>query len=275
MELKRETICENTLEIITEYYRLNTEPLFSVLSDSCVWLGTGNLLVSGAAAIKDLFKDGFIMPAYRLEEPDFRQIETGDEGQLIVLGQYALYPDKDARLISAAKQRATFCYRQEKGEWRLFHMHVSNEWSELVGDEVFPVQISTQTYRYVKKLLAESGCRKSPPLVIKTDIANQFVDTNMVIYIQAMDRNCILHMLGERKQVSRALKDLQEQLPPNFYRIHRSFCVNGDYVAKIERYCVTLITGEELPVPKMRYTQIREELTALIEKRKEKDEKRA
>ena len=108
MELKRETICENTLEIITEYYRLNTEPLFSVLSDSCVWLGTGNLLVSGAAAIKDLFKDGFIMPAYRLEEPDFRQIETGDEGQLIVLGQYALYPDKDARLISAAKQRATF-----------------------------------------------------------------------------------------------------------------------------------------------------------------------
>lgn len=87
-----------------------------------------------------------------------------------------------------------------------------------------------------------------------------------MIYIQATDRDCILHMLNERKQVSRALKDLQGQLPPNFYRIHRSFCVNSDYVAKIERYCVTLITGEVLPVPKMRYTQIREELTALIEK---------
>lgn len=63
------------------------------------------------------------------------------------------------------------------------------------------------------------------------------------------------------------MKDLQEQLPSNFYRIHRSFCVNVNYVAKIERYCVTLVTGEVLPIPKMRYTQIREALTALIEKR--------
>lgn len=265
MELKRETICENALEFTREYYRLNTEPLFSVLSDDCVWMGTGNVLASGAAAIREFFKDGFVMPPVRLEEPDFRLIETGYDGQLIVLGQYALYSDGDEH-ISAVKQRATFCFRQEKDGWRLYHMHISNEWSELVGDEVFPVQISTQTYRYVKKLLAESVSRKSHTLVIKTDLANQFVDTNLIVYIQATDRDCILHMLNERKQVSRALKDLEGQLPPNFYRIHRSFCVNSDYVAKIERYAVTLGTGEVLPVPKMRYMQIREELTALIEK---------
>ena len=61
---------------------------------------------------------------------------------------------------------------------------------------------------------------------------------------------------------------MQEQLPPNFYRIHRSFCINCDYVAKIERYTVTLVTGEMIPIPKTRYTQIREELTVLIEKKK-------
>ncbi len=267
MELKRETICENTLEFIREYYHLNTEPLFSVLADDCVWMGTGNVLASGAAAIRGFFKEGFLMPPFHLEEPDFRQVETGCGEQMIVLGQYTLYSHEDAQLISAVKQRATFCYRQEKSEWKLYHMHISNEWNELVGDEIFPVQISTQTYHYVKKLQAESVSRKSPMLVIKTDLANQFIDTNMVIYIQAMDRDCIVHMLSERKQVSRALKDLQAQLPPNFYRIHRSFCVNSDYVTKIERYAVTLVTGEELPVPKMRYTQIRKELTALIDKR--------
>lgn len=267
MELKQETICENTLEIVREYYSLNTEPLFSVVSDDCVWLGTGNLLVSGAAAIKDFFKEGFIMPAYRLEEPDFQLIETGCEGQLVVLGQYTLYSDKDAQLVNAVKQRSTFCYRQEKGKWRLYHMHISNEWSDLVGDEIFPLQISTQTYRYVKKLLAESISENPPMLMIKTATANQFIDTNMVIYIQAMDKSCVLHMLNERKQISQMLKNLREQLPPNFYRIHRSFFVNSDYVTKIHRYAVTLVTGEELPVPKMRYTQIREELTALIERR--------
>lgn len=266
MELKRETICENTLKIVREYYSLNTEPLFSVLADDCVWLGTGNLLVSGAAAIQELFKDGFIMPVCRLEEPDFRLIESGCEGQLIVLGQYALYPGEGAEQISAVKQRSTFFYRQENSGWRLAHMHISNEWSELVGDEVFPVQTSMRTYHYVKKLLAESVSRKPPMLIIKTGIANQFVDTNTVIYIQATDKDCILHMPDERRQVSRTLKDLQGQLPPNFYRIHRSFYVNCNYVTKIERYVVTLVTGEALPIPKMRYMQVREELTARIEK---------
>ena len=278
MVLKRETICEDTLEFVQEYYRLNTEPLFSVLADDCVWMGTGNVLASGAAAIRGFFKDGFIMPPFHLAEPDFRLVETGCEGQLIVLGQYDLYSDENAQLINAVKQRSTFCFREEKDQWRLYHMHISNEWNELVEEEIFPVRVSTQTYHYVKKLLAESMSKKPPVLVIKTDLCNQFVDTSTVIYIQAADRNCILHMLNERKQVSRALKDLQEQLPPNFYRIHRSFCVNSDYVTKIERYAVTLVTGEVLPVPKMRYTQIREELTALIEKRaagkRKKHEKR-
>lgn len=267
MELRPETICENTLEIVREYYSLNTEPLFSVLSDDCVWLGTGNLLISGAEAIKGCFKDGFIMPAFRMEEPSFRLIESGCKSQLIVLGQYALYSAKEARQISAVIQRATFCYRQEKSGWQLYHMHISNEWSELVGDEVFPVQISTQTYYYVKKLLAESANKKSKKLFIKTDMANQFVDTNTVVYIQATDRDCIIHTLNERKQVSWSLKDLQDQLPPNFYRIHRSFCVNSDYVAKIERYAVTMVTGQALPIPKMRYTQIRDELTDLIKQK--------
>lgn len=271
MELNRETLCEYTLKLIREYYRLNAKPLLSVLSDDCVWLGPGNLFASGAAAIKELFKDGFIMSAFRLEEPDFRFIEPGYADQLIILGQYTLYPEKNSPFISAAKQRATFCYRQEKGGWRIYHMHVSNEWSELIGSEIFPIQTSTQTYRYVKKLLTENKNKIFPMLIIKTDTANQFINTDRIVYLQATDRNCILHMLNEQRPIPQTLKDLQRQLPQNFYRIHRSFCVNSDYVVKIKRYGVTLTTGETLPIPKMRYTQVREELTALIEKTYKKE----
>lgn len=74
------------------------------------------------------------------------------------------------------------------------------------------------------------------------------------------------------------MKGLMEQLPPNFYRVHRSFCVNSDHVTRIERYRLTLATGETLPVPKMWYTQIRDDLTARLEKRvagkRKKHEKR-
>lgn len=39
--------------------------------------------------------------------------------------------------------------RKEKGGFRLYHLHVSNEWSELTRDEVFSMQVSRQTYHYV------------------------------------------------------------------------------------------------------------------------------
>ena len=46
-------------------------------------------------------------------------------------------------------------------------MHVSNEYSELVDEEVFPVQITKQTYRYVQRLLKESGENNNRRLAVK------------------------------------------------------------------------------------------------------------
>ncbi|MDO4268637.1 MAG: LytTR family transcriptional regulator DNA-binding domain-containing protein [Eubacteriales bacterium] len=268
MEVKKETICEDTLYIVREYYHLNTEPLFSVLADDCVWLSIGNLLVSGAEAIRAQFKNGFIMPPLEMEEPDFRQIETGSEGQLMVLGEYMLHVSEQAEIIYAGKQRATFCYRQEKDGYRLYHMHVSNEYNELVGDEIFPVQISRQTYQYVQHLLRESGRSNNWRLEIRENGSAGFVDPGLIMYIQAVERECILHLVNEARQVQNPAKELEHKLPLCFYRLHRSYFVNCNYVAKIERYKLTLITGEELPIPKLRYLQIRDDITKIIQNKR-------
>ena len=149
MELNAENIANLTQYLIREYYKLNTEPLFSVLAEDCVWLGPGNLLVFGAKEIKTQFKNGFIMPAFKMVNPHFYILETGSESHMVVLGEYLLFSDENADLICASKQRITFCYRLEHGTYRLYHMHVSNEWNELKENELFPVEISTQTYHYV------------------------------------------------------------------------------------------------------------------------------
>lgn len=267
MEVKKETICEDTLYILKEYYHLNTAPLFSVLADDCIWLGIGNLLVSGAEAIKAQFKNGFVMPPFELEEPSFRQIETGSDGQLMVLGEYNLYASERAEIICTVKQRITFCYRQENEVYRLYHMHVSNAYNELVGDEIFPVQISRQTYQYVQHLLRESGKNSARLLAVKENGSVSFIDMRTIQFIQALERESILYLVDEKRQVQTSIRELEQELPDYFYRLHRSYFVNANYAAKIERYKLTLMNGEELPIPKMRYMQIRDELTALIEKR--------
>ena len=265
MEIKKETVCEDTLYIIREYYHLNTEPLFSVLAKDCVWLSIGNLTVFGAEAIKAQFKNGFIMPPFEVEEPHFCQIETGNESQLMVLGEYMLYASENSEIICTTKQRLTFCYRQESEGFRLYHMHVSNEYNELVGEEIFPVQISRQTYQYVQSLLRESGKNNNRRLAVKENGSIRFLDTGMIQYIQALERESIIHLVNEKRQVQTSIKELEKELPAHFYRLHRSYFINCDYVAKIERYNLTLITGEELPIPKMRYMEIREDIKKIVE----------
>lgn len=54
MEMKREPICEDTLEFVQEYYRLNTEPLFSVLADDCVWMGMRSLSMRLSSGLRSV-----------------------------------------------------------------------------------------------------------------------------------------------------------------------------------------------------------------------------
>lgn len=155
MNITRETICDDTAYVIEQYYHLNLQPLFSLLSDDCVWLMPGNKIVYGAKAIRAEFKHGFVMPAFDMQDIMMQEIEMKQEGLCTVLGTYMLTPSASATAICCAEQRITFCYRLEKEHYRLFHMHVSNAWSELVDDEVFPFQISKQSYQYVQKLIAQ------------------------------------------------------------------------------------------------------------------------
>ncbi|WP_270839779.1 LytR/AlgR family response regulator transcription factor [Peptacetobacter hiranonis] len=234
-------------------------------------MSIGNLLAFGAEAIKAWFKDGVIMPAFDLEEPNFYEIETGSEDQLMVLGEYMLYADKESEMSCIEKQRATFCYRKESDGYKLYHMHVSNEYNELVGDEVFPVQVTRQTYQYVQRLLKEGGRTRGEKIAVKENNGISFVNCEMIEYIEAIERNCVLHMVNENRHVKVSIGDIENQLPPYFYRLHRSYYVNCHYVSKIERYKLTMITGEKLPVPKVRYMEIREDIKAILAKKEEQE----
>lgn len=255
MELNADNIANLTQYLIREYYKLNTEPLFSVLAEDCVWLGPGNLLVFGAEEIKTQFKNGFIMPAFQMVNPHFYILETGSESHIVVLGEYLLFSDENADLICASKQRITFCYRLEHDAYRLYHMHVSNEWNELKEDELFPFEISTQTYHYVKKLLKETNDRKNK-VIIQTPKSTYGIRSDSIIYIEAADKYSILHTVHQNIVIHKSIGYLASVLPDFFCRIHTSYLINCHHVSKVERYYVTLVTGETLPIPEKRYTEV-------------------
>ncbi|WP_270839774.1 LytR/AlgR family response regulator transcription factor [Peptacetobacter hiranonis] len=230
-------------------------------------MSIGNLLGFGEDEVKAWFKDGFIMPPFGLDEPNFYRIDTGNEDQLMVLGEYMLYADEESEIICAEKQRATFCYRKDGDEYKLYHMHVSNEYNDLVGDEDFPIQITRKTYQYVQNLLNENGRSKGYRIAIREDGGIQFIDCEKIEYIEAFERECVLHMVNEYRQVQTSIGEIEKNLPSYFYRLHRSYYVNCNYVSRIERYKLTLITGDELPIPRRKYMQVREDIKDILEKK--------
>ena len=193
-----ENACDAARYIMTEYYRLNVEPFFSVLSQNCVWILPGGQIVIGAEAIRAMFQDGFIMPPFQAE------------------------------------------------------------------GEVFPVQISRQTYHYVQKLLQESGRAPNRRIIIKAENATYSFDPDMVLYVEAIGKVCTVYMMNRTMVIRQPITALETQFPKQFCRIHRSYLVNCRFVLQVERYAVTLINGTVLPIPAKRYMEVREEITTLI-----------
>jgi two-component system LytT family response regulator len=76
-----------------------------------------------------------------------------------------------------------------------------------------------------------------------------------------------LHLrTGERHTITHRLKDLEARLDPTaFVRLSRSALVAVDMIAKLSpmpggTYLVTLRTGQQLPVSRLRARVLREEL---------------
>lgn len=214
--------------------------------------------------MRAMFQDGFVIPPFQVEDMAFDLLNTGSPEQIGVFGTYSLFSDVRSEMILALKQRVTMMFRKEKDDFRLYHLHVSNEWEELAKDEIFPAQISRQTYHYVQKLLQESGQIPNRRIIIKVENATYSFDPDMVLYAETIGKVCTIYMLNRTLVIRQPLTALETQFPKQFCRIHRSYLVNCHLVFQVERYAVTLMNGTVLPIPAKRYMEVREKITALI-----------
>ena len=251
-----------TKSLLEQYYHLNVEPFLNALADNAMWIGPGNIYVFGAAAIRKLF-DKIYMPAIHLSEMELAEIYR-TENLAVVVGQFNAVTDEQADGILATHQRITFQYLLTGGEWKILHMHVSNEYSELVGDEVYPIKMSRETYQYMQQLLAKKFM-DSKKLTLKEDAETYFINPDEIICVEAMKNRSIIHCMTKTIVSSKPIGTLEQKLPANFYRAHRSFLVNCNSIVKISRFLLELQGGMTIPLPEKRYMVIRDDIKALLD----------
>lgn len=83
---------------------------------------------------------------------------------------------------------------------------------------------------------------------------------NEILYCESLDHQIILHSLTGNLQFSGALDTVQKQLDGRFFRCHRSFLVNMDYVTGTDADSALLRGGGKVLVSRRR----RQEFTHLL-----------
>lgn len=271
LKLSKKNIIENIEYILREYYSLNYEPLLSVLTEDCVWIHPSKFIIMGAEAIKRVCDDSCGIPVLLLENMKFELLDSGAPNQIAICGSYFIYSDLQAETDFYEKQRITLLLRLEQGSFKIYHMHASNECVCRPDAQKCPVQISRQTYFYMQKILQENPsfakCHMACRIAVETDGGAQYIDPEMVQYVEAMGKTSIVYMLDRTMVINKPFSLLEKMFPSCFYRIHRSYLVNCNYVVELKRYSVTLLSGAKLPVPAKRYAEIKEKVFGLMQEK--------
>lgn len=130
--------------------------------------------------------------------------------------------------------------------------------------------------RYVMKDRMEDQMPECMDAILKKmqlrEAAFSFVEgektlyTDNILYVESRKHKCIFYYMEkemETYQIYEKLDRMEEKLSEyGFLRIHKSFLVNMKHVRRIRNYLAVLDCGEELPVPRLRFTKVKEAFTA-------------
>lgn len=86
--------------------------------------------------------------------------------------------------------------------------------------------------------------------------------TDNLLYVESKKHKSVFYYQEEqltKYQIYEKLDDIEKVLNgAGFLRIHKSYLVNMRHVRKISNYIAELSTGEELPIPRIRYQAVKQ-----------------
>jgi two-component system LytT family response regulator len=136
---------------------------------------------------------------------------------------------------------------------------------EATQKAIHTIQLNNQSTSIESLIQQMTARRKSDTLCIPTRDGFEFVNTAKILYCQADNNYCIIHVDGEKIHVvTRTLKDIESQLDPEqFLRTHQSYLINLDHVKGYSRSDggVIIMTNQtRLPVSRTKKESVVERL---------------
>ena len=260
-----EQLVRLTQACLTRYWQLDCEYVLQYLDRDVIWIGSAaHQFVEGreatAADLRRSMEE--IQPCHLLHQAFLVAQNAGNA--CTIVGRYLTTTDDEVGYCLQAQQRCTVTWELGEAGPKIKCLHVSNPMGELklAEGETFVNVLGQTTRKYIQDRL-QGMARQDRIPVVEEGGNTCFLRPGEIVSVMAEGRSCVIHCLeGRTIRAKVGFSEFLHRVGPAFYRIHRSYAVNGTHLVCIRPYEVEMVDGNRIPIPVKRYRQVRDTLLA-------------
>ncbi len=106
---------------------------------------------------------------------------------------------------------------------------------------------------------------KEKYLIINEKQDSKKIKHSQITYIEIQKKDVTIHTVNGDYQIKNTMDKIEKEIDNiNFFRCHKSFLINLEYVESIKQYCAILESGEEVPISRHRFKDTKDRFFKLI-----------
>lgn len=119
--------------------------------------------------------------------------------------------------------------------------------------------------KHVLACIKDIEINKESYITIKNKSNTYKIYLNQIKYIEVQKKDMLIHTINKNFDVRYSLSKIEKELNPyKFIRCHKSFIINLSYVENIKPNNVILESGEEVPISRYRYKEVKEKFLKFL-----------
>lgn len=112
-------------------------------------------------------------------------------------------------------------------------------------------------FKALQRALQNTTLKSANLTIVKADKKNVIINLADLMYLESYKNNIIMHFKdGSTVNTYSTLKEYSARLPVNFIRCHKCYTVNMNYIKEYLRYKFIIFSGEDIPIPPKKYSEI-------------------
>lgn len=259
-------IIDLSKKVVQGFYHREVDGLIQYLADDFMWVGAFDFqYATNKEQFLNITQSELNSLPFNIMDEEFFLLSK-NSSMYVVCAKLKLFVQTDENTIVRTHTRLTIIWKYYDNELKLSHVHGSN-----AQDIPLSVSVKNTDYSHDKGFFTYINSLNNSGLNDKISFRDvdgkyRYYLPEEIIYLEANMQNTRVYTSNECVVISGLLLEQGKKLPKQFYRIHKSYIINTDFLKSLKRYQVELSNDIILPLSKEKFMDFRVFINEIIEK---------